>query len=315
MRLKDFNCVLALLISLGGRENTVGVSGLLLGGALKGGACNFDLVAKFVLKTFPYRNLYGGVMVFPWAQKNAIVQKFVEIIDGNTSGHPEDTGFAAAACLSGGKRISFVVANIEGQSNSTAFAGLEVLPPVVDVRANLPVTSIAAQITSPSGEYQVWSTLTFHNKLGMGCKILSSFDAVIEDIQDQVQDGDDFRIVYLLTPFPTLASNYGGNVLGLNEIHKKNSIVLSIQGILPNMKSVGLSRQRLKEATADIEAYAIATGQLITYLYLNYADQDQRPLATYGEENIRFLKRVAEKYDPGQFFQYSVPGGFRPKDV
>ncbi|KAI3555550.1 FAD binding domain-containing protein [Colletotrichum abscissum] len=140
MGLKDVNCVLALLISLGGRENTVGVSGLLLGGALKGGACNFGLVAKFVLKTFPSRNPYGGVMM----------------IDGNTNGHPEDTGFAAAAwSLSGGKRMSFVVADIEGQSNSTAFAGLEVLSPVVDVRANLPVTSTAAQITSPSGEYQV----------------------------------------------------------------------------------------------------------------------------------------------------------------
>ncbi|KAK1470198.1 FAD binding domain-containing protein [Colletotrichum cuscutae] len=181
------------------------------------------------------------------------------MIDGNTNGHPEDTGFAAAAwSLSGGKRMSFDVANIEGQSNSTAFAGLEVRSPVVDVRANLPVTSIAAQITTPSGEYQVWSTLTFHNILGMGCKILSSFDAVNEDIQDQVQDGDDFRIVYLLTPFPTLFS-YVDNVLGLDEIHKRNSIIFSIQGIFPNMKYVGLLRQRLKEATADIEAYARAT--------------------------------------------------------
>ncbi|KAI3539032.1 FAD binding domain-containing protein [Colletotrichum filicis] len=274
MGLKDVNYVLALLISLGGRENTVG------------------------------------------AQKNAIVQKFVEMTDGNTNGYPEDTGFAAAAWSpSGGKRMSFVVANIEEQSNSTAFAGLEVLSPVVCMRANLPVTSIAAQITSPSGEYQVWSTLTFRNTLGMGRKILLSFDAVIEEIQDQVQDGDDFRIVYLLTPFPTLFSNYGDNFLGLDEIHKKNSIVFSIQGIFPNMKYVGLLRQRLKEATADIEAYARATGQLIPYLYLNYAGQGQRPLATYSEENIRFLERVAEKYDPGQFFQYSVPGGFKIKDV
>ncbi|KAI3555551.1 hypothetical protein CABS01_13267 [Colletotrichum abscissum] len=149
----------------------------------------------------------------------------------------------------------------------------------------------------------------------MSRKILSTFDAVIEDIQDQVQDGDDFRIVYPLTPFPTLFSNYGEDVIGLDEIHKKNSIVFSIQGIFPNMKYVGLLRQRLKEATADIEAYARATGQLIPYLYLNYAGQDQKPLATYGEENFRFLKRVAEKYDPGQFFQYSVPGGFNIKDV
>ncbi|KAJ0304937.1 hypothetical protein COL5a_004423 [Colletotrichum fioriniae] len=109
----------------------------------------------------------------------------VEMIEGNTNGHPEDTGFAAAAWSpGGGKRMSFIVANIEGQNNSTAFAGLETLSPVVDLRANLPVTGIAAQIASTSGEHQVSSTLAFHNILDMGRKVLASFDTVIEEIED-----------------------------------------------------------------------------------------------------------------------------------
>ncbi|KAK1676968.1 hypothetical protein BDP55DRAFT_727749 [Colletotrichum godetiae] len=179
----------------------------------------------------------------------------------------------------------------------TAFAGLEDLSPVVDMRATLPLTVIAAQIASTSGEYQVWSTLTFYNTLDMGHKVLSSFDTVIDDILSQVKDGDEFRIIYLMTPFPTLFSSYGDDVLGLDRAHTRKSVVFSIQGVLPTAKYQDLLRQRLKAATADIEARA--TDQLILYLYLNYASPDQRPLATYGEENIASLSSVAEKYDPG----------------
>lgn len=118
-----------------------------------------------------------------------------------------------------------------------------------------------------------------------------------------------------MTPFPTLFSSYGDNVLGLEKAHRKNCIVLSIRGILSNTKYVDLLTQKLKEATADIEDYARATGQLIPHLCLNYAGQYQRPLAMYGEDDIHLLKRVAENYDPGQFFQYGVPGGFKIKDV
>ncbi|KXH69485.1 hypothetical protein CSAL01_07169 [Colletotrichum salicis] len=149
----------------------------------------------------------------------------------------------------------------------------------------------------------------------MGHKVLSLFDAVIENVQSQVEDGDEFRIIYLMTPFPTLFSSYGHNILGLDQTHSRSSVVFSIQGVLPTTKYQNLLRQRLKAATADIEAYARATGQLIPYLYLNYAGPDQKPLATYGQENIGFLKSVAEKYDPGQFFQYGVPGGIKIKDV
>ncbi|EXF73557.1 FAD binding domain-containing protein [Colletotrichum fioriniae PJ7] len=199
------------LKTAGGRENTVGVSGLLLGGgsslfsgevgsaadnvaeyevvlasgnvvkaiqdenfdlfkALKGGAYNFGLVSRCLLKTLPSRNFYGEVMVSPWTQKNAIVQNFVEMIEGNTNGHPEDTGFAAAAWSPGGGKKIF-----RGTRNFVSCGRLAGKPPST-------LTGIAAQIASTSGEYQVSNTLTFHNALDMGRKVLASFDTVIEEI-------------------------------------------------------------------------------------------------------------------------------------
>lgn len=290
--------------------------------ALKGGACNFGLVTTFVLRTFPARDLFGGVVVFPFSQADPVMQTFVEMIDGNTDGRPNDTGFASAAWdRSGGRRMAFITANLEGRANTTAFAGLEALSPIVDMRAKLPVTGIAAQIADgTSGEHQVWTTLTYANTLDMGRKVLESFDKLVRDMEAEFDADDkdgDVRIIYLISPFPTLFSSHGsdGNVMGLGESHTRNAVVFSLQALLRTAKYRDLLRRKVDEATAGIEAYARETGQDVRYQYLNYAGPGQNPLALYGEENLRFMKEVAARYDPGEFFQYGVPGGFKLKEV
>lgn len=125
------------------------------------------------------------------------------------------------------------------------------MSPVVDMWANLPVSGIAAQIASTSSGYYIESTLTLHNTLDMSRKVLLSFYAVIEDVQDQVEDGADFLIVYLMAPFPTLFSSYGDNVLGLDKPHGKNSVILNIQGFLPNTKYEGLLTQKIEESDSS----------------------------------------------------------------
>lgn len=45
--------------------------------------------------------------------------------------------------------------------------------------------------------------------------------------------------------------------------------------------------------------------------YINYADESQDPLSTYGRENVKKLREVALKYDPEQVFQKLCRGGFK----
>lgn len=67
----------------------------------------------------------------------------------------------------------------------------------------------------------------------------------------------------------------------------------------------------VNEWAAGVEEFAKEAGGLVPYVALNYADASQNPLETYGKENVEFLRRVAEKYDPTNFFQKRVPGGFK----
>ncbi|KAJ0158873.1 hypothetical protein CTA2_10721 [Colletotrichum tanaceti] len=105
----------------------------------------------------------------------------------------------------------------------------------------------------------------------MGRKVLSSFDAVVDDVEPLIDVSEDLRIVYLLTPLPAPAPGYGGdNVLGLDRARATSSVIFSVQAILPSTRYRDLLKRRFDEAVADIKAYAEETGQLLPYLYLNY---------------------------------------------
>ena len=62
--------------------------------------------------------------------------------------------------------------------------------------------------------------------------------------------------------------------------------------------------QRANKAARDM-------GLLHDFVYLNYANQVQNPISTYGEENVERLKEASERYDPRGIFQRQVPGGFK----
>lgn len=70
-----------------------------------------------------------------------------------------------------------------------------------------------------------------------------------------------------------------------------------------------------QQAGADlvnrIREYAVSIGADNPYLYLDYADKTQDPLAGYGAENVKKMKAAATKYDPHEVFQTLVPGGFK----
>lgn len=61
----------------------------------------------------------------------------------------------------------------------------------------------------------------------------------------------------------------------------------------------------------NINKAAREMGLLHEFVYLNYANQDQNPILSYGPENVAIMKAAARKYDPRGVFQRQVPGGFK----
>lgn len=337
----------------GGREGHVGVGGFLLGGgfswysgkrgmcaddvlgyevvladgnivmatntrnkdlfkALKGGLNNLGIVTRFDIRTFAAHDVYGGVMAFPWTSNEAVVEKFVAMVDSESH---IDTGFVSLSWspASPSPNVAFITANTDGVGNSTIFSGLTDLSPLVDYRSKTPLSGLTAQLASTLGLYNVWYTLSFHNTIDMGRKVIQVFDALVAELQGQIDEP--IQLIFVLTPLPKSYGKKGaGNILGLDKL-EKNSIVLQPEVILPTDAHRQLLQGKLRDATAEIEAYAKRSGQHTDFLYINYANPEQNPLASYGAENGEFLYSTAKKYDPSGYFQTSVAGEFKLDDL
>ncbi len=59
------------------------------------------------------------------------------------------------------------------------------------------------------------------------------------------------------------------------------------------------------------DSIQLLVGNATKFKYLNYAGAWQDPIGGYGEGAKEELRQVAKMYDPNEFFQKSVNGGFK----
>ena len=169
--------------------------------ALEGGQNNLGIVTRFEIKTFASHDVYGDVMAFLWTQKEAVVGEFIEMVESNSETRAE-TGFVSLTwspvlpC----PNVAFITANVDGVDNSTTFAGLKDLTSLVDYRAEMPITGLAAQLAGTLGIYNIWYTLNFHNTMDMGRNVVEVFDALVVELQGQ--SDKPIQLIFVFTPFP-----------------------------------------------------------------------------------------------------------------
>jgi hypothetical protein len=78
-----------------------------------------------------------------------------------------------------------------------------------------------------------------------------------------------------------------------------------------NDTALAIAETEFLAAMAQLKDAAKKEGALVDWVYMNYAHPGQDALGSYGIENVRWMKEVAAKYDPKEFFQMRVPGGFK----
>lgn len=131
---------------------------------------------------------------------------------------------------------------------------------------------------------------------------------------ESVMDAAGLMCSYTLQPYAVSllknTSANGGNMLGLDP---SNGPVVNVLLLTywaekeDDQRVIGFMKRALKR----IEQNADARGQLVPYIYWNYAFSHQDALRSYGEENMHKLQEASKKYDPNGVFQTACPGGFK----
>ena len=141
---------------------------------------------------------------------------------------------------------------------------------------------------------------------------------MVEELKGYIPDGD-FVTQCLFQPLPKLfgqrSTAAGGNIMGV-EKQKCNGYLMLAVAQVRTREQEAFAYEKVKTWVQSAKDFAgtIEDG-ILDWVYLNYADPSQNPLASYGVENLQKMKDVAAKYDPKGVFQKLCPGGFKISNV
>lgn len=286
--------------------------------ALKGGSNNFGIVTNFELFAFEQRDLWGGVVVLPGSATNDLIPAFVTFNDEiRDDPYSSLISFWQYASWTGTTNIINAWEYTKPIANPPAFDGLRSVSihNLTDTMRITNMTDLTAELVQAYGFRDSFHTLTFANDARILHKGIELHNTLIKEAKEAGASGK-WSIVTMFQPFPTLFFEHGvrkgGNVLGLDrDIGGRNLVLFQIDLSWQQETDDALFDSIGQGMIDELGAFAESIGGLNEYVYLPYAYKTQDPLATYGRENLRKMRRVAREYDPQGVFQTRVPGGFK----
>ncbi|KAF2744973.1 FAD binding domain-containing protein [Sporormia fimetaria CBS 119925] len=288
---------------------------------LKGGNNNFGIVTNIKFRTFDYDGMWGGLVIYPQS-KESMQDHFKALINFSNNYDKETKGSAIVMPVYQSAVGSDLILNgyeyAAPISRPAAFDEFLAIPGnISDTTGIRNMTSLAAELAGATTSSVYFGTLTFANDLRVMTKAHEIYLDVLANLKAKATG--EWGIYVLYQPLPPAyyrgSIARGGNVLGLERF--KNKVLCLYQ---PYISWQGAQQDALfQKAGADlvnrIDAYAKSIGADNPFLYLDYTDITQDPLASYGAENVKKMKAAAKKYDPFGVFQTLVPGGFKISKV
>ncbi|KAL9597728.1 MAG: hypothetical protein Q9179_004166 [Wetmoreana sp. 5 TL-2023] len=282
--------------------------------ALKGGSNNFGVVTRFDLKTFSQGKIWGGTVVNPINTLPAQISAF--------SNFTNATNYDTSASIINtygylGSVGSWFVTNLLVYTKPEIDPA--VLRPFTDIEPQIASTMRLTNLTdatseevkaTPYGLRQLFLTRTYGNDPAFLTDVFNIANRTLETFKHTT--GLVYNLVYqpLPTSITSHAANSGGNALGLNPADGPQ--VLALQTIQwANEADDELINNAARDIWVQADALAQRKGLMRKWIYLNYANQDQDPIGSYGEGNVEKLRAASRKFDPNGLFQRSVPGGFK----
>ncbi|KAK7755544.1 hypothetical protein SLS62_002478 [Diatrype stigma] len=285
---------------------------------LKGGGNNFGIVTRFDMATFEAKNIWDGNLIVAKEQMDAVIDAFVDFTAALKE-KPDSHVLVMWTWLpqSTDPFIMLVLTHLDGVENAPSLEKFTSIPG----QKTMQVTSLAKKVASflvPSGKQDTWFTLTYKLDARIVKKTADVFEKMGEKLRGLIPAGD-FYISLVLQPLPTTFGAHsaarGGNMFGLDRIADDCVLLVAAVEVATPEISETIGFPALRDAIAEIEAYAESVAGNVGFRYLNYCDGSQDPFATYGADNIRKMKDAAAKYDPTGVFQTRVPGGFKISKV
>ncbi|KAL1848797.1 2-isopropylmalate synthase (Alpha-isopropylmalate synthase) (Alpha-IPM synthetase) [Paecilomyces lecythidis] len=283
--------------------------------ALKGGTSNFGVITTYDLSAFPQEGIWGGDVIQDISNLDQVLEAFAKIADA-----PDYDPYASLETAiefngSAWTILHELVYTKEVNDTPPIFQPLLAIEPKAkSTLKNTNLTTIANETATPPTNNILLQTATY----GVDARLLKSiFDinnATVHELRPRIEGLFEWTLVFEALPSIWLehSEKSGGNSLGTSP-EDGNAFVFYIEAQWNDTTASTSALIQGSAAKVIQQTDRIAQSKALKHdlIYLNYANANQDPLASYGEENLNNLKAVARKYDPKGIFQTQVPGGFK----
>ncbi|KAH7380506.1 hypothetical protein DE146DRAFT_671737 [Phaeosphaeria sp. MPI-PUGE-AT-0046c] len=282
--------------------------------ALKGGGSNFGIITRFDAEATPAANLAYGQHIVSSNHSDAIIENIVDFT-GKVADFPTDHLITLYIHQPGTSDtiILSIRVNTQGNMNTTAFDGLQTIPAISSSwnTTSLADASDASQIDS--GSASASAALTFLSTPSI-LKRAAEVNKALNSQLTFLLGADSFSTTMVLQPMPTIYSDIsqakGGSML---PPFTSNAVMWTGGVNVPggNDTALAIAETEFLAAMAHLREFARKSGALVDFVYMNYAHPGQDALGSYGAESVQWMREIAAEYDPQEFFQKRVPGGFK----
>uniref|UniRef100_A0A8H7NQJ9 FAD-binding PCMH-type domain-containing protein n=1 Tax=Bionectria ochroleuca TaxID=29856 RepID=A0A8H7NQJ9_BIOOC len=274
--------------------------------ALKGGGMNFGIVTRFDMEAIPATEVAFGQSVFSANHSDQLFDAISEFTD-----HPQElaadtmyTLFSHSPASSEDMTAMVIRANTKGNLNTTSFDKITQIPSIESTWGLTSHAALAKDQQLPTGSLNLQKTMTFGNSVSIMRQSVTLHKQLISSLSERI-GAENYTTAVFYQSIPKYFSEIG---------RQKEAIPWASAGIAiynGNEAALAFARAELNSMMAKLKDITVAEGVSSDWVYMNYADTTQNPLGGTGDENVSFLKEVAQRYDPQGWWQRRVPGGFK----
>ncbi|KAK8022392.1 FAD-binding domain-containing protein [Apiospora rasikravindrae] len=292
--------------------------------ALRGGGNNFGVVTRFDLDLFTQGPIWGGLHVWPLLPSvtSAVTTGFVKFAHEAPS-DPHVSLFAGLGYMQGNFAWAVGQYDTLGRQEPPIFAQFRDdadvygASKIVSTARVTSLTDLANELnqSEPPGRRSRFTTATFKVDQDLLQQMVGFYVEQVKKAMEAGLDKDEgFAPMLGIQPLTRNIlkeqAKRGGNVLGLSE-EDGPLMICSFGWEWSQESDDGSVIAGIKAVLEQSVAAAKERGLYHPFKYMNYAAEDQNPIASYGADNVEFLKKVQNMYDADGLFTKLVPGWFK----
>ncbi|KFY26447.1 hypothetical protein V491_01305 [Pseudogymnoascus sp. VKM F-3775] len=284
--------------------------------AQKGASGNLGFVTRIDQQTVEGTQLWGGFTSYELSERDNVFAAYLDFVEKTEENSPDQT-IVALYYDTTGFSIRSILTNNKGIPNAPAFDGFLALPNISSTVTSGPISDIIPQFTGPTplGLYANWFTGMATNNLEALTIIDDLHHKYVPMMQAAAPSSNFSTLVELQPVTNSMVDNSvkrGGNILGLERVVKDGPVLMWLVSLTvdteENQNAILPIAREFVDAINEAEKKA---GHWIDWIYLNYAWKDEKPYSYYGNDNIKLLNTVSQKYDYNGVFQKLRQTGFK----